>query len=230
MALSSGANASSAGRKKAQIKKTGFSKLRARVENSFAPYKEHQPEAEKWGGASESQLSENLYHLIPTPFPSGAMRDIYSLLAILFLQFAIVGKIIPFVYVELVLIWIMIAFVRHKPFSSFVLGGIAAMFLETHLSVPAGIYFLLFGVMGILIYVVRDHIFWRSQTPWIVCFLLAEVVSFVIELVSLMPLAIKLVELDFWFFISLIVRVIFIGLFGSFFAFYEAKREVEEGE
>lgn len=126
----------------------------------------------------KAQTKLNAYSLLsklcPKPCNRRFMMDVIYLLLVITLQVTILPSILSVYCIDLLSPWLAIIFVVYKAPRSMLLALIGSLTYENHSSVPAGLYFSAYWVLGILIILVKNHLSWRNILPWVTTAALSE--------------------------------------------------------
>lgn len=113
--------------------------------------------------------------LAPCPLSGSLWRDTWSILLLIALQTTVLPSLLPeHLLVDLLVPWLLFIFVAQPAYKTILLTSLAALGMETHLSVPSGLYLCSFGIFAIFILFLRHHISWRRPISWAVMFALFE--------------------------------------------------------
>lgn len=109
--------------------------------------------------------------LTPRPLSESLARDAFHIVMILAIQCSILPSLTgDRFYIDLLTPWMIFIFVNASPWKILVLSAFAAFGLETHLSVPAGLYFCAYLVFAMIVIVIRNHLSWRRLVSWLTMF------------------------------------------------------------
>ncbi|NRA63632.1 MAG: hypothetical protein HRU19_04070 [Pseudobacteriovorax sp.] len=120
---------------------------------------------------------------------SGSLtKDIIFILVVCFIQSVIFPTFdLNLLSIDIVTPWIMITAVRQNAAKATIIGFIAAITLEMHSTIPAGLYLIAYWIAINIIIQIRSALSWRHLVPWFVTYFVATVwlqmfVSFVLFL------------------------------------------------
>lgn len=117
------------------------------------------------------RVAEFLPELKPRPNTGRLWHDVLFLLLIAVLQVFILPALFgPHLKIDLMTPWLAITFIRQRMWSATVLAAIGAVALETHSSVPAGLYLCAYWIMANVIMYARPTLSWRHRVPWLVTY------------------------------------------------------------
>ncbi len=94
--------------------------------------------------------------------------DVLRLLLILALDLAIGSTIFPHHLMDLTTAWLSFLFISRPPLRALLLLILAAVTLEEHGALPAGIYGCSYLIALTVISILRKQIAWRNYFPWLV--------------------------------------------------------------
>lgn len=152
--------------------------------------------------------------LRPRPNTGRLWQDVVCLVLVIALQVGVLPSLVGgHVALDLVTPWLAISFVRQRAPQATVLALVAGFTLETHSSLPAGLYLTSYWIMANVIIQVRPALSWRHRVPWLATFTLAEVwiIAFATFVQAFMG---GMVPLDGWLWLGQAVEIVVAIFFG----------------
>ena len=126
------------------------------------------------------------YLLRPRPNSGKFWLDVTWLIVIACFQCSILPSITgSVIYIDLLTSWLTVSVIRQDLFRGFILAAITALALETHSTLPAGIYFCIYGVIVAVVANLKDPFSWMHNMPWSVSIILANLWAVVFEVIVL---------------------------------------------
>ena len=120
--------------------------------------------------------------LVPHPNSGKLWVDTLYILLIVAVQTVILPVFLnDWVAVDLLTPWLMFILVNQPTSKVIALGAVAALSLETHISVPSGLYLCAYLIFGTLVLSIRHNISWRKPISWLVMFIAFELWVIVLE-------------------------------------------------
>ncbi|MBF0441946.1 MAG: hypothetical protein HQK54_08590 [Oligoflexales bacterium] len=127
------------------------------------------------GDSLQKKIIDFLPELRPRPDSGRFWLDIIFLLFIVLLQQSILPRLIgSFLVIDLLTPWLVICFSRQGLSASLLLAVLAAFALETHTSVPKGLFFCIYFIILTAIHLIRGTLSWEHDITWIVAFGFSE--------------------------------------------------------
>ena len=129
-----------------------------------------------------TRIRKVLPEFIPRPDTGRLWHDILFIFLIAALQFTVLPTFLGHhVIVDIMTPWLVVAFIRQSGPSAFVLALIGACIIETHSSVPSGVFLCIYLIMHSVVLSVRATLSWWRYVPWLVTFLLCELWAILFE-------------------------------------------------
>ena len=123
-----------------------------------------------------------LKNLKPRPLVDHNFYRLWYLVVLVLLQDFIIPDIVgPYFCFNLLTVWLIIHFVHFKPWPSISLGVVACLLLETHSSLPTGLYFATYWFIGVFVVLLRRNISWINTLPWLCTIALSELILITLE-------------------------------------------------
>ena len=154
--------------------------------------------------------------LIPRPNTGRLWQDCIFLLLICAIQLSILPSIFgPYISIDLVTPWLVTSIVRQNALSAGILCVVGASAIESHSSIPSGLYLCAYWIALTVIIQVRPTLSWRHRIPWLVNFIIAEIwiVAFEIFVTTVIN---RDALLDVLFWLSCIVKIPIATCFGLY--------------
>jgi hypothetical protein len=162
------------------------------------------------------------------PNTGSLWKDCVFLLILVMVQTTLLPTFLPaLVHIDLVTPWLVISFVRQRVAQATLLAFIAALTLETHSAIPAGLYVCVYWIAANVIIQVRPALSWRHQVPWAVTYAVTTLwVSTFEAFVIMMTRGVA--ELHWTYWLTQMIRLITAVGFGMFLAQEWLKIDAEE--
>ena len=166
--------------------------------------------------------------LIPRPNTGRLWHDCLFLLLICAIQLAILPSIFgPFISIDLVTPWLVTSFVRQNALSAVILAIVGAAAIESHSSMPSGLYFCAYWIALTIIIQVRPTLSWRHQIPWLVNFILAQLWIVTFE-VFVMTVINRNALMDIVYWLNCLVKIPVATCFGLYISRQWMNLDAEE--
>lgn len=121
-------------------------------------------------------------YLVPRPYTQKLWLDLFFLLVIGALHHTVLPSFTRHMFsADLMTPWIVATFVVASLPRAILLGGCAALILETHSAAPAGLYLCVYWVIAVVLHLTRSTLSWRHIFPWLVTFAASELWVMVFE-------------------------------------------------
>lgn len=112
-----------------------------------------------------------LPELKPRPNTGRLWHDVLFLLLMTVIQVFILPALLgSHLKIDLITPWLAITFIRQPMWTATILAAVGALALETHSSVPAGLYLCAYWIMANVILYARPTLSWRHRVPWLVTY------------------------------------------------------------
>lgn len=119
--------------------------------------------------------------LLPRPNSEYFLLELFYIYLIFILQESILPFIFPkLIHIDIITPWLTIIFIRQKLYRSVLFATFASYLLETHSSVPSGMFFCTYFISSVIIVYIRGALSWRHLIPWVVVYCISSlwVISF----------------------------------------------------
>ncbi|MEZ4741722.1 MAG: hypothetical protein R3B45_04625 [Bdellovibrionota bacterium] len=151
---------------------------------------------------------------VARPFCGNEFIDFICLLLISVFQLTIMPSIFPdYIAIDLLTPWITFAFVTLNAPSSIIHAMLAALLIETHSSVPMGMYICVYWVLGSVIISFKENISWHMRSSWISLLIFSQTWVFLAEF-CVSFIGSQGLPLTLHFYIGEGFKIIFAPLFG----------------
>ncbi len=122
------------------------------------------------------------HFLIPRPYTRRLWLDLVYLLVIGAVHHTVLPSFTRHLFViDLMTPWIVATFVVASLPRAAILGGCAALILETHSAAPAGLYICAYWIIAVVLHLTRSTLSWRHIFPWLVTLALSELWVMIFE-------------------------------------------------
>ena len=145
--------------------------------------------------------------LKPRPNTGKLWQDILFLIVVVMVQVSLIPSLFgSYIKVDFVTPWLAISFVRQKGLQGTLLLVVAALAIETHSSIPSGLYLCVYWIMANIIMQVRPTLSWRHQIPWLVMFAVSAIWVVIFEAFVIAFIR-GIAELDLLYWFLQLIRV-----------------------
>ncbi len=115
-------------------------------------------------------------HIKIRPNSGSYLLDIAFILSLVAVQRVIIPSLVGRAHtIDLMTPWLVITCVFHSKPRAIFLCAVGAFALETHSAEPAGFFLCGYWVIGTVIFMTRNYLYWRHLLPWILVFLISEI-------------------------------------------------------
>lgn len=166
--------------------------------------------------------------MLPRPVSGSFGLDVFYVILIIALQVSILPSLISYSRIDLLTPWLVFLFIGLSTGPAMILALLGAIALENHGTVPAGLYFCSYWIMGTLISLFKKNISWRNTLPWIATFGISQLWIVLFETFVFLVKTSNLLFLDLKYGAGAFIRMLtalFIGLFAARFTPFKVTEE-----